>query len=149
MRKLIAVAALALIIPATASAQDGRGQGRGRGMPMLNSVEWLLKSKEEFKATPEQVTKIEAISKKFDGETAKQREEMQKVREEMMGGGADRQTVMQKMRPIRDELQKKDEAAVKEVLSLLSEDQQKTVLQLLETRREEMKNRRGNQPPRQ
>ena len=147
MRKLIALAALALALPATASAQDApRGPG-GRG-PMLNSVEWLLKSKEEYKATAEQAAKIEEISKKFDTETAKLREEFQKAREEMMGG-ADRQTVMQKMRPIRDELQKKDEAAVQEVLKVLNAEQQATVKQLLETRREEMRNRRpgGTQRP--
>ena len=147
MRKFIAVAALALALPAVADAQEApRGPG-GRG-PMLNSVEWLLKSKEEFKATAEQVTKIEAISKKYEAETAKQREEFQKVREEMMGG-ADRQTVMQKMRPIREELQKKDDAAVQEVLAILNADQQVTVKQLLETRREEMRNRgrQGGQRP--
>ena len=147
MRKFIAVAALALALTAVADAQEApRGPG-GRG-PMLNSVEWLLKSKEEFKATAEQVTKIEAISKKYEAETAKQREEFQKVREEMMGG-ADRQTVMQKMRPIREELQKKDDAAVQEVLAILNADQQVTVKQLLETRREEMRNRgrQGGQRP--
>lgn len=147
MRKWIAVAALALALPIAAEAQETpRGQG-GRG-PMLNSVEWLLKSKEEFKATAEQVAKIEAISKKYDAETAKQREEFQKVREEMMGG-ADRQTVMQKMRPIRDELQKKDDAALQEVLAILNAEQQATVKQLLETRREEMRSRgrQGGQRP--
>ena len=147
MRKLIALTALALALPATAAAQDApRGQG-GRG-PMLNSVEWLLKSKEEFSATAEQAAKIEEISKKYDTETAKLRAELQKAREEMMGG-ADRQTVMQKMRPIRDELQKKDEAAVQEVLKLLNTEQQATVKQLLETRREEMRSRRpaGTQRP--
>ena len=139
MRKLIALTALALALPATAAAQDApRGPG-GRG-PMLNSVEWLLKSKEEFNATAEQAAKIEEISKKYDTETAKLRAEHQKAREEMMGG-ADRQTVMQKMRPIRDELQKKDEAAVQEVLKLLNTEQQATIKQLLETRREEMRNR--------
>ena len=149
MRKLIAVAAIALAIPATAVAQEGQGQGRGqgRGLGMMNSAEWLLKSKDEFKATPEQATKIEAIVKKYETETAKQREEFQKVREEMMGGGADRATIMQKMRPIRDELQKKDDAAVKEVMSVLSEEQQKIVTQLLETRRDEMRTRgRGQRP---
>lgn len=146
MRKLLAAAALALVIPALASAQETpRGQGP-RG-PMLNSVEWLIKSKEEFQATAEQVAKLEAISKKLDTETAKQRQELQKVREEMMGGG-DRQTVMQKMRPIRDELQKKDEAAIAEVLLVLTPEQQATVKQLLETRREEMRNRarQGQRP---
>jgi Spy/CpxP family protein refolding chaperone len=109
-------------------------------MPMLNTVEWLLKSKEEFKATAEQAAKIEEISKKFDSETVKLREEFQKARPEMMGG-ADRAAVMQKMRPIREELQKKDEAAVAEVLQLLSTEQQATVKQLLESRRNEMRNR--------
>ena len=150
MRKLIAVAALAVALPATASAQEAP-RGPGGRAPMLNSVEWLLKSKEEFKATAEQVSKIEEISKKFDSETAKLREEFQKVRGEMMGG-ADRATVMQKMRPIRDELQKKDDAAVEEVLKLLSAEQQTTVKELLETRREEMRNRQrgsGQRPPKQ
>ncbi len=147
MRKLMAVAALAVALPATASAQEApRGPG-GRG-PMLNSVEWLLKSKEEFKATAEQVSKIEEISKKFDSETSKLREEMQKVRGEMMGG-ADRGTVMQKMRPIRDELQKKDDAAIEEVLKLLSADQQATVKLLLYTRRQEMRNRQRSGGKRQ
>ncbi len=141
MRKLIAVAALALVVPVTASAQDGPRNMGGRG-PMLNTVEWLLKSKEEFKATAEQTAKLEAISKKFDDETAKQRAEFLKIREEVRSG-ADRQTLMQKMQPIREELQKKDEAAVNEVLSVLSEEQQKTVMQLLETRREEMRNSRN------
>ena len=149
MRKSIAVAALALALPAAASAQDAP-RGPGARAPMLNSVEWLLKSKEEFNATAEQASKLEEISKKFDAETAKLREEFQKVRGEMMGG-ADRATVMQKMRPIREELQKKDEAAVEEALKLLNAEQQTTVKQLLETRREDMGNRQrgGQRPPKQ
>ena len=148
MRKLIAVAAIAAVLPASAAAQDApRGPG-GRGMPMLNTVEWLLKSKEEFKATAEQAAKIEEISKKFDSETVKLREDFQKARQEMMGG-ADRAAVMQKMAPIRDELRKKDEAAVEEVLKVLSTEQQTTVKQLLESRRNEMRNRgrQGGQRP--
>jgi hypothetical protein len=142
--KLIALTALALVVPASASAQDGpRAMGRAR--PMLNTVEWLLKSKDEFKATADQAAKIQEIGTRFDAETAKQREEFRKIREEMLGGG-DRQTVMQKMQPIRDELQKKDEAALAEVMKLLDEDQRITVKQLLESRRQDMRNRtrKGN-----
>ena len=142
MRKLMLMAAMALVLPAAAQAQDGQRQMGGRG-PMLNTVAWLLTNKAEFNATADQVAKIEAISKQFDTETEKLRAEFDKVREEMRGG-ADRQTIMQKMRPIRDELQKKDEAAVEEVVKLLNDDQKKTVKQLIEARREQMQNRRRN-----
>ena len=145
MRKLMMLTALALVLPAAAQAQDGPRQMGGRA-PMLNTVEWLLKNKDEFKAMAEQTTKIEAIAKQFDTETEKLRAEFDKVREEMRGGTADRQTIMTKMRPIREELQKKDEAAVAEVLKVLSEDQQKTVKTLIESRREQMQNRRRNGP---
>ena len=143
MRKLILMAAMSLVLPAAAQAQDGQRQMGGRG-PMLNTVAWLLTNKAEFNATADQVAKIEVIAKKFDTETEKLRGEFDKVREEMRNGGGDRQTMMQKMRPIRDELQKKDEAAVAEVLKVLGEDQQKTVKTLIESRREQMQNRRRN-----
>lgn len=139
MRKWIWMTALALALPAAAQAQEApRGMG-ARG-PMLNSVEWLLNAKAEFNATPEQVTKLEAIAKQFDTETVKLREEFMKLRLEMRGS-ADRQTIMQKMRPMREELQKKDDAAVAEAMKLLDAEQKKTVESLLQSRREEMRNR--------
>jgi hypothetical protein len=140
MRKLMLMGALVLALPAVASAQEGPRKG-GRGMAMLNTAEFVLKNKAEINATAEQVSKIEEISKKFDKDTEQLRAELQKVREEMRGG-TDRQTIMQKMRPLREELQKKNEAAKAEVLKLLNDEQKKTVSALLETRREEMKNRR-------
>lgn len=147
MRKVIAIAALAMVLPATAAAQDAPQQRQGRGM-MQGTIEWLLTEKAKFNATAEQVTKIEALAKKFESETAKHREEMQKMREEMQGGG-DRQAMMQKMRPIRDEMMKKDEAAVEEALKLLSDEQKATVKQMIEARREEMRGRRGRAGSRQ
>lgn len=146
MRKLIAVAALVLV-PAVASAQD-TPRGQGRGMPRMNTIDWLLESKADFKVTAEQAAKIEAISKKFDQETASLREQMQKIRSENMGGG-DRQAMMQQMRPLREEMRKKDEAAVAEVMKLLTPDQQKLVNEAMAKRREEMRNRmRGRGPGR-
>jgi hypothetical protein len=140
MRKLMLMAVLALALPAVASAQEGPRK-EGRGMAMMNTVEFVLKSKAEFNATAEQVSKIEEISKKFDKDTEQLRADMLKVREEMRGA-EDRQTLMQKMRPIREELQKKNEAALADVLKLLNDEQKKTVSALLESRREEMQNRR-------
>jgi hypothetical protein len=131
-----AAAALMLALPALAAAQDAP-RGMGRGMPRMTTIAWLLESKAEFAATTEQVAKIDTISKKFEAETAQLRADMQKVRDENMGG--DRQAMMEKMRPLRDELRKKDEAAVAEVLKLLSAEQQKTVNAMLAKRREEMR----------
>jgi hypothetical protein len=149
MRRLMMLAALALVIPAAAQAQDRPRQMGGRGQMMMNTVEWLIKSKEEFKASDDQIAKLEVIAKKFDADTEKQRAELDKARDEMRAGTADRSAMMIKVRPIREEMQKKDEAAVAEALKLLSEDQQKTVKSLLEARREEMQNRRrpGGQQP--
>ena len=138
MRKLIALAALALALPTVGQAQDGPRPGRGM---MQGTVEWLLTEKAKFNATDEQVAKLQELVKKYEKDTEKQREEMQKAREEMQGGG-DRQAIMQKMRPIRDEMQKKDEASVEEALKLLNDEQKKTVTQMIEARREEMRNRR-------
>ena len=132
---MAAAVALMLALPALAAAQDA--PRTGRGMPRMNTIAWLLESKSEFTATAEQVAGIEKISKKFDAETAQLRADMQKVRDENMGG--DRQAMMEKMRPLRDELRKKDEAAVADVLKLLSPDQQKTVNALLAKRRAEMR----------
>ena len=140
MRKVLLAAALSLGLPAVAAAQDAGGQGRPA---MQNTVEWLLKEgSEQFKATPEQVAKLQEIAKKFGDETAKLRQEMQKVRGEMQSSG-DRMTGMQKMRPIREELQKKDDAAVAEALKLLTDDQKKIAEKLIAERREQMMNRRG------
>jgi Spy/CpxP family protein refolding chaperone len=139
MRKLMLAGALMLAGPALAAAQEAP-RGPGRGMPMANSVEFVLKSAAEFNATPEQVSKIEEINKKFDKDTESLRAELLKIREER--GSADRQTVMQKMRPLREELQKKDEAALADVLKLLNDEQKKSVSALLESRREKMQNRR-------
>jgi hypothetical protein len=141
MRRLMMLAALAMVIPAAAQAQERPRQMGGRGQ-MMNTVEWLVKSKDEFKASAEQIAGLEAIAKKFDADTEKQRAELDKAREEMRAGTTDRSAMMMKMRPIREELQSKDEAAVAEALKLLSQEQQKTVKALLEARREEMQNRR-------
>jgi periplasmic protein CpxP/Spy len=146
MRKLIAVAALAMVLPATAEAQDAPQQKQGRGM-MQSTIEWLVTECAKFNATPEQVTRLEALAKKFESETAKQREEMQKVREEIQGGG-DREALMQKIRPIRDEMTKKEEAVVEEALKVLNDEQKATVKQMIEARREEMRNRRRGAGPR-
>ena len=139
MRKLIAMTVFALAWPAGAMAQDAPAQRPGR--MMMSTVEWLLTEKAKFSPTEEQVTKLQELAKKFDAETTKLREEMQKIRAEIQDG-ADRQALMQKMRPVREEIQKKDEAAVEEALKLLNDEQKKTVTQMIEARREEMRNRR-------
>jgi hypothetical protein len=133
------MATLALALPTVAAAQDAP-RGPGRGM-MQSTIEWLLTEKAKFNPTAEQVTKLEELVKKYETDTAKQREEMQKAREEMQGGG-DRQAVMQKLRPIRDEMMKKDESIVEEALKLLNDEQKTTVKQMIEARREDMRNRR-------
>lgn len=139
MRKFIALTFFALAIPASGNAQEIMGaQMRG---PQISTIEWLIKSKDEFNATTEQVTKLEELSTRFKSETAKLREELQKVRAEMMNTD-DRQATMQKMRPLREELQKKDEAAVEEAIELLNDEQKQTVNTLLETRRNNNENRR-------
>lgn len=144
MRRLMAVAMLALV-PAVASAQEApRGMGRAAGS--MNTIGWLLESKADYQATTEQVARIEEINKKFEAETASLRAELQKIREEGMGGG-DRQAVMQKMRPLRQKMRTKDEAAVAEVMKLLNAEQQKTVNGMLTKRREEMRNRMRNRGP--
>ena len=144
MRRLIAVAVLALV-PTVASAQEAP-RGMGRAVGSMNTIGWLLESKAEYQATTEQVARIEAINKKFEAETASLRAELQKIRDEGMGGG-DRQAVMQKMRPLREEMRTKDEAAVSEVMKLLNAEQQKTVNEMLTKRREEMRNRMRNRGP--
>jgi hypothetical protein len=141
MRKLMLAAAVALALPAAAQAQDGPRQMGGRP-PMLNTVEWLIKSKDEFNATAEQVAKMEVIAKKFDTDTEKQRAEFDRIREEVRNGTADRMMMMQKMRPIRDELQKKDKEALAEVAKILNDAQKKQVEELIEARREQMQSRR-------
>jgi Spy/CpxP family protein refolding chaperone len=141
MRKLMLLAALALMVPAAANAQDRPRQMGGRGQ-MMNTVEWLVTNREEFKASDDQIAKLEAIAKKFDSDTEKQRTELDKAREAMRSGTSDRAAVMAQLRPIREDMQKKDEAALVEALKVLSEDQQKTVKALIEARREEMQSRR-------
>jgi Spy/CpxP family protein refolding chaperone len=149
MRKLMLLAAMALALPAAAHAQDPPRPMGGRGMMMMNTVDWMLKSKDELAPSADQIAKLEVIAKKLDTDTEKERAELEKAREEMRAGTADRSAMMIKVRPIREEMQKKDEAAVEEALKVLSADQQKTVKALLEARREEMQNRRrpnGQQP---
>ena len=141
MRKLMLLSALALIVPAAADAQERPRQMGGRGQ-MMNTVEWLITNREEFKGSDEQIAKLEVIAKKFEADTKQQRAEMDKAREAMRSGTTDRATVMMQLRPIREDMQKKDEAAVEEALKVLSEDQQKTVKALIQSRREEMQNRR-------
>ena len=141
MRKLMLLSALALMVPAAADAQERPRQMGGRGQ-MMNTVEWLITNREEFKGSDEQIAKLEVIAKKFEADTKQQRAEMDKAREAMRSGTTDRATVMMQLRPIREDMQKKDEAAVEEALKVLSEDQQKTVKALIQSRREEMQNRR-------
>ena len=141
MRKLMLLTALAFLVPAAANAQDRPRQMGGRGQ-MMNTVEWLIKSKDEFKASDEQIAKLTVIAKKFDTDTETQRAELDKAREAMRSGTSDRAAVMAQLRPIREDMQKKDEAALEEALKVLSEDQQKTVKALIQARREEMQSRR-------
>ncbi len=143
MRRLIAVAALVLA-PAVASAQEAP-RGPARGMGPMNTISWLLEARADYQATDEQVAKIEVIKKKFDADTEQLRADMQKLREAGMGG--DRQAMMEKMRPLRDQMRTKDEAAVAEVMKLLSPEQQKTVNDMLAKRREEMQSRMRNRGP--
>ena len=140
MKRLMLMAAVALALPVAASAQEAP-QGPARAQ-MMSTIEFLVKASGEFNATPEQVAKLEEIAAKFARETAKEREAMQKIRAEMQPG-ADRSALMMKMRPVREEMLKKDEAAVEEALKVLNADQQKYAKQVLETRKQEMNNRRG------
>ena len=143
MKKLMLMAAIALALPVAADAQEApRGPGRGQ---MVSSIEFLVKASAEFNATAEQLTKLEEIAAKFAKETTKEREELQKIRGEMQSG-ADRSAAMLKMRPVREELQKKDDEAVEEALKVLTADQQKIAKQLVDSRREQMNNRRGQRP---
>ena len=142
MKKLMLMAAFALALPAAAQAQESpRGPGRGQ----MHTIEFLVKAAPEYNATAEQVAKLNEILAKFTKDTDKLRAEALKVREEMKGG-ADRSALMLKMRPIRDELQKFDDAAVEEALKVLNAEQQKHVQHMVDARKQDMSSRRGQRP---
>jgi Spy/CpxP family protein refolding chaperone len=143
---MFSIAAAALLMPVTAMAQDEtRPEDGMRGSPGVmqqNTIEWLLTRKEEFRPTGEQVARLEAISKQLTEANAARREELRKTREEAMNGG-DRRASFEKLRPVLEELRKQDEAATKEALTVLNDEQKKVVEELLEARRKEMQERRG------
>lgn len=143
---MFSIAAAALLLPAAALAQDEprpeRGMRGGFGGPQQNTIEWLLTRKEHFRPTGEQVAKLEEAAKKLTEANAARREEMRKARQEAMNGG-DRRAAMEKSRPALEEMAKQDEAATKEALKLLNDEQKKVVEELLEVRRKEMQDRRA------
>ena len=137
--RIVMLAALALLVPAIASAQEAR-----RPRMQVNSIEWLLDRKEEFRPSGEQVAKLEEIAKALNDVTTKQREEIRKLRDEGMSG--DRREAFQKMRPLMDEMRKQDDEAVKEALKVLNDEQKKVVSDMIEARRKEMENRQNRRP---
>jgi Spy/CpxP family protein refolding chaperone len=142
---MLSIVAAALLTPVTAMAQEEarpeRGMRAGPGMRQ-NTIEWLLTRKEEFRPTGEQVARLEAIAKQLNEANAARREELRKARQEATTGG-DRRASFEKLRPVLEELRKQDEAATKEALTVLNDEQKKVVEELLETRKKEMQDRRG------
>lgn len=151
MRRLIPILAAALLlVPAASFAQDGppaggRGQGRGPGRMMQSTVAFLLEQKDQYRPTGDQLAKIEAISEKLQKDVTEMREKMQKMREEAMNGGGDRDKMREEMRESMDKFRKKDQEATEEALKLLNDEQKKVVQDLLDARKKEMEARRVRQ----
>jgi Spy/CpxP family protein refolding chaperone len=123
----IALAALFLALPVAAQAQNAqgpRGQGQGR---MMSPVAVLLEHKAELGLSAEQVTKIEKISSALQEKNAPIMEKMRQARE----SNADRS----QMQPLMEQVRTNNEAARKEVMALLSPEQQKKAQELAAQRR--------------
>ncbi len=136
MRRLAMTFAMALALPVAATAQGGPPQGRVQ----QNSIEWLLTQKDQFRPSEEQVAKLAELGKQLTEATSKQRDEMRKLRQENMGG--DRAAMMEKVRPIMEQIRKQDSEATEAALKVLNEEQQKVVKDLLDARQKEMQARR-------
>ena len=133
MRKFMALLVLMMAVPAAANAQQARPDTRG--ITLASSIEFLVASKDELNASAEQIAKLEEIGQKFNAETAKLRKDLLKIRDELNAGG-NRQLIFAKVQPIREEMQKHDDAAIAAALQVLSAGQQEIARQLIASRSE-------------
>jgi hypothetical protein len=142
---LVLAATLASAAPAL--AQGGRG-GRGMGMMRApeNSVTWLISKKADYNGSDEQIKSLELIARKLDDDTKEVRAQIMKLLppppadpqnmtdEERTAIRAKMQEIGPQLRPLREEFQKKDEAAIQEALAIFKDDQCAIVKKLLEDR---------------
>lgn len=143
---MLSIAAAALLLPVTAMAQQdarpGDGRRGGPGGLQQNTIEWLLTRKAQFRPTGAQIARLEEAAKKLTEANAARREELRKAREEAVSSG-DRRASLEKLRPVLEEIRKQDDAATREALNVLNDEQKKVVEELLEARRKELQDRRS------
>lgn len=151
---IITLALVALLMPSLSSAQQdstrgrmrgGMGMGMGMGMdraPQLNTIEWLLSRKEQFRPSADQVKQLEAISARLASDFKEDRAKLQKLREEGMSRSGDRREMRDNMRGAMEKMRKQDDKATEDALILMNAEQKKVVKDMLAARRKEMKERR-------
>lgn len=109
MKKLVMICGLLFSVVTFAQAQQG-GQGGGRRMA-ASPEDRVKQLDEKVKLTDDQKTKATAVY-------TEAAEGMKKMREEMQGGGGDRQAMMEKMQKMNAETDSK-------INAFLTEDQKK------------------------
>ena len=109
MKKLVMICGLLFSVVTFAQAQQG-GQGAGRRMA-ASPEDRVKQLDEKVKLTDDQKTKATAVY-------TEAAEGMKKMREEMQGGGGDRQAMMEKMQKMNAETDSK-------INAFLTEDQKK------------------------
>ncbi|MEE1944954.1 hypothetical protein VRU48_07545 [Pedobacter sp. KR3-3] len=110
MKKLVMICGLLFSVVTFAQAQQGGGQGGQRRM-MATPEDRVKQLDEKVKLTDDQKTKATAVY-------TEAAEAQKKMREEMQGGGGDRQAMMEKMQKMTAETDTK-------INAFLTEDQKK------------------------
>ncbi len=129
MKKLLIICGLLFSVVTFANAQQGGGQRRGPATP----EERVKQLDEKVKLTDEQKTKATAVY-------AEAAEAQKKMREEMQGGGGDRQAMMEKMQKMTADTDAK-------INAFLNDDQKKSYKawqdEMKAAREKAMKERQG------
>lgn len=123
----ILLAAMFLALPVAAHAQNPQGPGRGQGRMMMSPAAMLLEHKAELGLSADQVAKLEKISSALQEKNAPIMEKMRQARQ----SNADRS----QMQPLMEQMRENNDAARKEVMAILTPEQQKKAQELVAQRR--------------
>jgi hypothetical protein len=127
----------------------GGGMMAARALVEQGSVEFLVTRATDLELTADQTAQLTVIGAAWSAATKESRDRIRAVMPQPgqgMGGGGDRQAMMQRMQdlqPVLQQLREDDEKTLDEAMKLLTEPQQARAKQLLTERTERMRPRRG------
>ena len=148
MRRFLTVLVL-LVVPATVLAQGKRAMRAG-GQPPHNVARVILEHKSELSLNADQVAKLETIAKRLEEQNKPVLDAMARQRANLRSGTAT-EDQRQEMRAAMDSLRNRRQAAVTEINTILTAEQQQQARQYISQGRrggagERLERGRGQRP---